>query len=1288
MTVDRWKRVQTLFAAALDLPAEARSAYLRDNAEDAGLRAEVASLLEAHATRGRLDRVADRLAAPNGTVSGHPTVLPERFRIVRRLGSGGMGVVYEAVDRNRDETVALKTLRSWDPAGIYRLKKEFRSLAEVAHRNLVTLYELIAHEQSWFYTMELIEGVTFLDYTRGGGASDLAQLRAAFPQIVEGVMAIHEAGKLHRDLKPSNVLVTPAGRVVILDFGIAAELATSTGALQSVEEGVVGTVAYMAPEQVRGSALPASDWYALGVMLYEALTGRLPYTGTAWAIMVDKVARDPPSPNDVMPGLPSDLVSLCVDLLVRDPERRAGAEDVLGRLGASRSPPPPRSTPRLTRVGAPVFLGREAPLAELENAFLASRDGAPVSVYVHGTSGIGKSTLVQTFLDGLNRGARAVVLAGRCYARESVPYKAVDGIVDRLSQYLRSPGAADAGRLLPPDTLALERLFPVLGRVDAIAQMVRPDHDITSPLELRRCAFEALRDILRRICARQPLVVWVDDLQWADPDSVLLLETLLGPPGPPPMLFVATLRTEEIEAQPLLRSMLQRARSSRTREIQLGPLSPDQARQIVLEQVGQALSAAQGTVEAIVREAGGSPLLVEQLARYAATAPAQEGVAGVTLARALSARMARLPPEARVLLETLAVAGQPVSPVVARDAAGIAGDERPLLALLAAERLVRTTTTMDRLDLYHDRIRETLAAAIPPGQVAETHLRLARATERHGIDDPEALLEHYRAAGHPERAATHAARGAERAARALAFEQAARLYRAALELCDTTPDLDPVRLRIGLADALANSGRGAEAADAYLQAAERSAPGVGLDLRRQAAEQLMRCGHIDRGLAVMREVLSAVGLKLARSPKHALLRLVWRRAQLRLRGLRFSEREESRVAADVLRRIDMCWAVAIGLARVDFIRAADFQSLNLLLSLRAGEPYRVARALAMEAALVALPGGSALQRAAGLVATTRALAERVRRPHALALGRLAEAYTSFSFGRLATARTEFEAAARTFRAECTGVVWEINTAESYAMTCLWLLGEWSELVRRVPARLREARALGDLYAATGFASGLANAAWLIAGDVAGARDALREAMSRWTLPGFHVQDYGILNAGCQSDLYAGEAAAAWTRINRLWPDLARSMLLRIQGVRVEALHLRARSALAAASEPRLRKACLYRAERDARRIARERIPYAQAWAELVVGGVAALQGDEETAVRSAARGITACEAAGLAGYAAAIRRCYGRLIRGDQGAALVQAADAWFLAQGVAEPERMTRMLAPGFPSCLDHGLA
>ena len=1275
MTADQWERVQTLFAAALELPAAARAAYVRDQAEDDGLRAEVLSLLEAHAATGRLDHIAGGLAAPAAAAT-HEFGGNERFRVVRRLGSGGMGVVYEAMDRDRGEAVALKTLRWSEPAAIYRLKKEFRALAEVAHPNLVTLYELIGHEESWFFTMELIEGGSFLDHARSA-APDPARLRAALPQIVEGVMAIHGAGKLHRDLKPSNVLVTPAGRVVILDFGIAAELATATGALQSVEEGVVGSVAYRAPEQVRGSALPASDWYALGVMLYEALTGRLPYSGTAWAIMIDKIARDAPPPDEVMPGLPADLVSLCTDLMVRDPEHRASGEDVLRRLGAARGPPSPRSSARLT--GAPALIGREAPLAELENAFRATRDGAPVSVYVHGTSGIGKSTLVQAFLDRLTRDARAVVLAGRCYARESVPYKAVDGIVDRLSQYLRSPALAEAARLLPPDTLALERLFPVLGRVDAISRMARPDQDVTSPLELRRRAFEALREILRRICAGPPLVIWVDDLQWTDADSVVLLETLLGPPDPPPILFAATFRTEEIAAQPFLRSMMQRARSSRTHVMQLGPLSADQARLIAREQVGPALSAAKETIEAIVREADGSPLLVEQLARYAVTSPVQEGVSGVTLAGALTARIARLPPEARALLETLAVAGQPVSPVVARDAAGIAGDERPLLALLAAERLVRTTATMDRLDVYHDRIRETLAAAIPAGQVAETHLRLAWATERQGIDDPEALLDHYRAAGHPARAATHAARGAERAARALAFEQAARLYRAALELCDTTPDLDPVGLRIGLADALANSGRGAEAADAYLEAAERSAPGAALDLRRQAAEQLMRCGHIDRGLAVIREVLSAVGLKLARSPRHALLRLVGRRAWLRLRGLRFTEREEPSVAAEILRRIDICWAVAIGLARVDFIRAADFQSLNLLLSLRAGEPYRVVRALAVEAAFVALPGGSALQRAAGLVATTRALAERVRRPHALALGRLAEAYTSFSYGRFAAARTEFEAAERILRAECTGVLWEINTAEAYALTCLWLLGEWSELVRRVPARLREAQALGDLYAATGFASGLANAAWLIAGDVRGARDVLREAVSRWTLPGFHVQDYAILNAQCQSDLYAGEGEAAWSRISCRWPALAKSMLLRIQAVRIEALHLRARCAIAAARGPQLRKACLHSAERDARRIARERIPFAQAFSELVAGGVAALQGDGATAHRSAVRAIAACDAAGLAGYGAAIRRRYGQLLGGDEGAKLVQAANAWCNAQGVADPERMTGVLAPGF---------
>ena len=206
------------------------------------------------------------------------------------LRHGGMGIVFQAYDRKRKELVALKTLQRIDAAALYRLKQEFRTLAEVTHPNLVGLYELISSGHQCSIAMELIEGQHFLAYIRSsGGAAPLASafadsafaapsesyalspyqydcLRATLRQLAQGISVLHEHGKLHRDIKPSNVMVTREGRVVILDFGLAAEL-DSEGLHQSTEQHVTGTIAYMAPEQAASRAQStASDWYSVGVM--------------------------------------------------------------------------------------------------------------------------------------------------------------------------------------------------------------------------------------------------------------------------------------------------------------------------------------------------------------------------------------------------------------------------------------------------------------------------------------------------------------------------------------------------------------------------------------------------------------------------------------------------------------------------------------------------------------------------------------------------------------------------------------------------------------------------------------------------------------------------------------------------------------------------------------------------------------------------------------------------------------------------------------------------------------
>jgi hypothetical protein len=1238
-----------------------------------------------------------------------------RFLIQRQLGRGGFGVVYEAYDRDRKLHLAIKSLHQTDISGIYELKKEFRALADLSHPNLVVLYDLFGDADRWFIAMELVKGKDFLSYVRARPrddttpeitagrpqvACDLKRLEQALSQLARALCYLHGHRKLHRDIKPSNVMVTESGQVKLLDFGLATD-ANLDPAGDTVR--VRGTPAYVAPEQAAGGiATDASDWYSVGVMLFEALTGQRPFRGSVSQILDAKRYQDPPAPSALCSGVPEGLDALCRDLLNRHPLGRPVDMDVATRLQRVWPASSEAGEVRLRARETTRFVGRTRQLEALHHAFDMSLAGSTQAAYVHGDSGMGKTALVRRFLEQLReRHPGVVVLEGRCYERESVPYKALDSLVDRLTRYLRNLPRAEADALLPRDVWALTRLFPVLRRVDAVAEVRHRVPSVADAQEQRRRGFAAFRELLARLSDRHPVALVVDDLQWGDTDSAELIADLLRNEDPLPLLFVACYRTEEILSNPALKTLVMpNSDSAAASSVGVHHVIVDQLGEEEAQELASVLCRTHGArapASAIVRESGRSPFFITELVQYSAAADGGGGLAlnessapagalsDVTLETVIRARVARLAEGARHLLEVLGVFGRPLRLSIAAEVAELGAATLEHVMALRSAHLTRTRigSRGDELELYHDRIREALVVQIPAERRQRLHLRLASVLERAGDADPETLVLHFHAAGESQQASLCAVLAADRAREALAFDRAARRYRLALDY----GRFDPAKRReiqIKLGDALAAGGRGHAAAQAYLSAAEGALAADRLELKRRAAEQLLRSGHIDEGLSVLNEVLAVLHMKLPASPPRALLSLLLRRMWIRLRGLRFRERDRSQVSAAELVRVDACWSVATVIGVVDTIRGADYQARHLSLALKTGEPYRVGRALAVEIAYTALGGSraGARQRARQqqLIAIAEALATRVAQPETFARLQLVKGTAAFFQGDWRQAHDVLERAEPMLR-ECAGVTWELDTAHLYHLLALFYLGEVRELSARIPLFLKEARERDDRTAATNLRTRASYIMHLAADQPTHALDDVREGMAGWTSHGYHAQHSWELYARGEIDLYCGNGPDAWKRIQEHWTPLRRSLLLRIQAVRIESLYLRARSAVAAAriaeaaSEVR---ALLASAQRDAARLMRERSGWGAALAALVLSGTASLTGDRESAITQLQAAEGAFQDLSMHLHRAVSLRRRGELVGGSQGAELVRRADEWVAAQGIRNSARMADMLAPG----------
>ncbi len=1214
--------------------------------------------------------------------------VPSRFQLREELGRGGMGVVFRAYDRALGHEVALKLLHGVSAEDRLQLKGEFRAISEIVHPNLVDLYELFIDERACFLTMELVNGTDFARYVAGLGAIDQdplewhARFKEAARQLALAIHALHQGDRLHRDVKPSNVLVTDARRTVLLDFG----LAISATRQVREEERLVGTLSYMSPEQRWGhELLPASDWYSFGMTLYESISGKV-------ASGIDLLGN---SPRSKLRGrgvdIDPELDELILGLLSSEPSARPDVRQILKCLGSAQS------AERAVSVLPPVvqeLVGREAPLERLREWFSAGAAAAR-AVRLHGSSGIGKSSLLRAFIEPLRDSGSTLVLKSGCHPQEAVAFNAIDGFIDDLANQLGERLTPEERSLPFVQHAALRQIFPVLAKALSCDEPGPPSY--ASAREKRELAFIALSEILARLAQKLRVLVWLDDVQWGDQDSGMLLRYLLRADGCPGLSWVLSYRAEDERSSPCLQVLREDAEVwEATLVMPLGPLDLEQSRELVQGLLGEDWRGDERVRDELIRSAAGSPFLLAESARYLAShadsaAPASSRIG---FDQILSARTRELPEDCRAVLEVLAVAGAPLEQQLTLTAAGIDSARRGLITDLHRLSIVRTTDIKSHcIEFYHDKLREEVVRQLDEDARASHHRAIARAILEYSPPNPLTALEHFEAAGDTESVRRYVTAAANHASKLLAFERAARLYRRAIELEPGDVPLHELYRRLGAA--LANEGRGREAAEAYSAAAKRLLNDANVrtdelaQLQQRAAEQFIQTGHFGRGTEMIRSVLAELEVSLPKTREEAHRKAALLRLFALARGLTPKRRTEP--AADLeLRRFDALWAANTRLAMIDYALCNYATARCALDSLRLGEPSRMSRALSMEASFCSLlPQPLFQKRADTLLQMADGFAKEGGDPEYDALfAASARAIISFYRGQFEATWRKADRAIAGRRALSRGRTWEEAPWQMWSLLGLALNGEWAELVRRVREAREDAERRDDRHVELNISLGAPAIAWLLLDRPDEGRWRADRALS-WSPPGYSAQHYQHYVTVVDCELYRGDGLGAWARTLATWSLHKREQFLRLSFIRDDLLRTRARSALAAAAA--LRATNQKRTESghdarallaDARRAAREMdghaTDYARGFAALVRAGIAGLEGDGARAVAELEAGVAAFDRGHLQSFREIARYCAGRLRNDAHGALARKQAEAWLTEQGVVRPERIAVTLVPG----------
>ncbi len=735
------------------------------------------------------------------------------YETLQEIGRGGMGVVYRARHAATGAQVALKVART-SSGMLSSIRTEIRALLRVQHPSVVRILDHGVDGGAPWYAMEFLEGRSWLDLNRElwpraraptQSTLDLCDVTASTPSIdysddrhvadpapeagtgrslaangrlgeilrlamrvCTPLAVLHGRGLVHRDLKPANVFLRADGQPVLVDLGLAARFARQGRERLEVAGLVAGTAQYMAPEQVRGRHVDArADLYSLGAMLYESITGRVPFTGQTIQALLGAVANDPPVPPSVLvDGVSAELDGLVLALLAKDPRDRIGyADDVAVALARIAGEPFGRGEEPRAYLYRPGVAGRDEVMAPVLARADRARTGSGSLVLIGGESGVGKTVLAAEVGRVASR-RHLTVVTGECTATlaseqtllesAGAPLHPLRPLLQLVADSCRAEGAAACDRVLGPHAGVLAPYEPAFSALPSLRRWPEP---FALPGELaRRRVLEALTQTLESyVDAFGPVLVILDDVQWADDLTLGFLGSLtpewLAARG---VMFLGTYRKDEVGDG--LRALLAGPAVER---VDLDRLPPGSIAEMVSDMLAVHVPPPP-FVDFLYARSEGNPFFVAEYLRVAV----QEGLLTRTggqwrlpageqdfdrlpqprsLVALVEQRLSGLSARARAVLEIAAVLGRETHSDLLVAVAGGSDDEAHEGLRELLDRQVLEAGPDGTVRFLHDKLRERAYAGIDPTRAIELHRRAGEALERRAGEGSAtwALLAHH-----------------------------------------------------------------------------------------------------------------------------------------------------------------------------------------------------------------------------------------------------------------------------------------------------------------------------------------------------------------------------------------------------------------------------------------------------------------------------------------------------------------------------------------------------------------